>query len=116
ETRLGFVLLADGSLDPIATGYSPEQCMSKLLEAAGLVRPIGACPVGPILGVDLGSKTLFVHWSSDGILVDESNAPPLKKDAGAAAQRLAQARAAAKAAAPKPKAPPAASASASVTP
>jgi hypothetical protein len=106
EIRLGSLLLADGTIDPIAQGYrGSDSCMASVGEIAGIMRPIGGCVDEPTFGVEALGKLLLVHPTYDQIIFSSSEAPPKKRLASKAIDKPKKE--------PKKKAPaPAASSSA----
>jgi hypothetical protein len=84
EMRVGYLLGPEGEISTFAVG-SGDSCISGLLEAAGISRPLGACANDPSVGVDLGGRIVVLHPSWGTLHVSVAEAPPV--DDGGHARR-----------------------------
>ena len=73
EARLGYLLDARGELDLFPIGRR-ESCLDRLLDRAGVTRPLGGCAGDLAVGVDLGARLFLAQPTADSVIVSTAAA------------------------------------------
>lgn len=74
DARLGYLLDPRGELDLFPIGRR-ETCLDRLLDRAGVTRPLGGCAGDLAVGVDLGTRLFVVQPSGESVIVSAAASP-----------------------------------------
>jgi hypothetical protein len=72
EARLGYLLDPRGELDLFPIGRR-ESCLDRLLDRAGVTRPLGGCAGDLSVGVDLGDRLFLAQPTTDSVIVSTAS-------------------------------------------
>ncbi len=80
DLRTGYLLTPEGGLSTFAVGSHPgAECFARLLELAGIARPLGACATDRSVGVDLGGHVMVLSVAWNTLQVSAAEVPPLSR-------------------------------------